>query len=310
MTTKALIIGCGYTGARLARRLIAAGAEVTGTDTASGPRAVDAPGLRWQELDLLDDGPLELPAAADAVVYYMVSTLARRDEGKPHLPPFERCLAALSRQPLRGLVYLSSTSVYGDRQGDWVDEGSSVSPGSPWGRMRVELEQAVWRFGAERRVPACVARLPEIYGPGRGPVARLRRGHVVRAPERFSNRIHIDDLVMTLDQLGRDLDPPLLLVSDDEPAPTLDVYRFAAAQLGLGEDAVQVETGDVEADQDPSLSAPSGLSPLVDPNRRGLVTESKRCCNRRLRSWLRQPLRHPTYRDGITAILTAGPEPG
>jgi len=295
MTARALIIGCGYTGARLARRLIAGGAEVVGTGTAAGPRAVDPPGLRWQELDLLDDGPLELPAAADAVVYYMVSTLARNDEGKPHLPPFERCLAALARQPLRGLVYLSSTSVYGDRQGQWVDEGSPVRPASPWGRMRAELERAVWRFGAERGVPACVTRLPEIYGPGRGPVERLRSGYVVRAPERFSNRVHVDDLVMTLDQLGRDLDPPLLLVSDDEPAPTLDVYRFAAARMGLGEDAVHLDAGE----------------PLPkDPNRRGLVTESKRCCNRRLRRWLRQPLRYPTYRDGIMAILSAGPEPG
>lgn len=295
MTARALIIGCGYTGARLARRLMAGGADVVGTGTGAGPWASDAPGFRWRELNLLDDAQDELPEAAEAVVYYMVPTLARRDEGKPHLPPFERCLAALARQPLRGLVYLSSTSVYGDRQGGWVDEASPVSPGSPWGRMRVELEQAVWRFGADRGVPACVVRLPEIYGPGRGPVERLRGGHLVRAAERFSNRIHIDDLVMTLDQLGRDLDPPLLLVSDDEPAPTLEVYRFAAARMGLGEDAVRLDAGE----------------PLpTDPNRRGLVSESKRCCNRRLRRWLRQPLAHPTYRDGIMAILSAGPEPG
>lgn len=284
----ALIIGCGYTGAGLAGRLAETGVHVVGTGT--GPEApADLP-VAWRQLDLLADGPLELPEAADAVVYYMVSTLTRRYDGeaRPHLAPLSRCIGALERQPPRRLVYLSSTSVYGDRAGAWVDEASPVQPASPWGRMRVELERSVWQFGEERGVSCTVVRLPEIYGPGRGPLERLRSGYVVRAPERYSNRIHIDDLALVLQELGKRPAPDLLLVADDEPAPTLEVYRFAAERLGMGAGAVGVSTtGPIQG----------------DANRRALITESKRCDNRRLRQWLGRPLRYPSYREGITAIL-------
>ena len=159
---RALIIGCGYVGAALAPRLRDAGVEVSGTSASGGP------GLLRLDLTAPDSGP-EL-AAEGAVVYYMVSTLARRydAEARPHLRPLERCLAALERQAPAGLVYLSSTSVYGDQGGAWIDEQTPTAPQTPWGRMRVELEQRFWDFGAARGLPACVVRLPEIYGPGRG----------------------------------------------------------------------------------------------------------------------------------------------
>jgi len=278
---RALIIGCGYTGQALARRLAGQGVEVTGTATGPG-EAVR--GVRLREVDLTRDVSLELPEAAGAVVFYMVPTLARQEAGRLYLPPMERCLAALGRQPLRGLIYLSSTSVYGDAQGAWVDESSPVAPRSPWGRMRVELEQAVASFGRARRVPACVVRLPEIYGPGRGPVERLRAGYVLRSPHRYSNRIYVDDLVTVLGTLGERLDLPLLLAADNEPATSLEVYSYAAQRLGL------------------ELTVEEGPAP-GDANRRALVEESKRCRNAQLRSWLGHPLGFPSYREGITAIL-------
>jgi nucleoside-diphosphate-sugar epimerase len=277
---RALIIGCGYTGQALARRLVKQGVDVTGTTT--GP--AEAAGVRLREVDLLRDASLELPEAAGAVVYYMVPTLARQEAGRPHIPPMERCLAAVGRQPVRGVIYLSSTSVYGDPQGAWVDESSPVAPRSPWGRMRVELEQAVASFGRARGVPACVVRLPEIYGPGRGPVERLRRGYVLRRPHRYSNRIYIDDLVTVLHVLGERLDAPLLLVADNEPATSLEVYTYTAQRLGL---ELTVDEGPAEG----------------DANRRALVEESKRCRNTALLGWLGRPLGFPSYRDGITAIL-------
>lgn len=281
---RALIIGCGYTGTALARRLLAAGVRVTGTTAGPAPRGVD--GLDHLQVDLLKDRPA-LPDAAGAVVYYMVSTLHREyTPDRPHLVPMARCLTALAGRPPRGLVYLSSTSVYGDRQGGWVDEETDTAAGSPWGQMRVELEQAVWDFGARLAVPACVVRLPEIYGPGRGPQQRLLEGYRLRHPDRFSNRIHIDDLVTVLELLGHRLGPRLLLASDDEPAPSREVYTYAAGLLGRD---LEIAEHDGEDGQ--------------DANRRALRQESKRCRNRRLQAWLGRPLRHPTYREGIRAIL-------
>lgn len=292
---RALIIGCGYTGAALARLLRDDQIPVTGTSAGSGEdEPVPVPGVVMQQLDLLDKTrELELPAAAGAVVYYMVATLFRRydDRERPHLTPMRRCLAALARQPIQGLIYLSSTSVYGDRQGGWVDEQTPTRPRSPWGRMRVELEQLVWEFGAASQIPSCVVRLPEIYGPGRGPTARLRRGYQVRFPDRYSNRIHVDDLARVLRELGRRLDQELLLVCDGNPATTKEVYDFASSQLGL---PPPVATADSTA----------------DANRRALLSESKRCRNDKLVQWLGVPLLHPTYRRGIAAVLASEGEPG
>lgn len=283
---RALIIGCGYVGQYLARALRAANVSVAGTRAAGDPTA-RAPGgegdpLPLRPVDLRAPGPLELPEAREAVVFYLVPTLARRYEGLPHRPPFARCLAALERERVRGLVYLSSTSVYGDRGDEWVDEQTPVSPGSPWGRMRVDLEQDTWTFGARTGCPACVVRAPEIYGPGRGPLARLRQGYALRFPRRFTNRIHVEDLVQVLVELGRRLQPGLLLAADDEPAPAIDVYRFAAAQLGLP--------------PPPLLDEASG-----DANRQALQRESKRCRNAALLAWLGRPLRYPSYREGLAA---------
>lgn len=281
---RALIIGCGYTGRVLAGRLVRRGVDVFGT-TVSGQ---DAPyGVTLHALDLKNPpNPLELPAIAGekTVVYYMVSTLFRHHDpqARPHLAPLRAVLDTLAQSPPAGLVYLSSTSVYGDQGGGWVDEQTAVAPRSPWAHMRVDLEREVWAFGAEHGVPACVARLPEIYGPGRGPAARLKRGYTLRYPHRFSNRIHVDDLAMVLDRLGERLDPKLLLVADGHPATTAEVYHHAARKRGL---------------PPPPLGEPG----VTDPNLRGLMSESKRCKTTRLQAWLDTPLAYPTYKEGLEA---------
>jgi nucleoside-diphosphate-sugar epimerase len=279
---RALIIGCGYTGTALAHRLLAAGITVSATSSSGGTLA----GASLARVDLMGPDDLDLPQAEGAVVYYMVPTLARvYDEARrPHLFPLERALAALSPYPLAGLIYLSSTSVYGDRDGGWVDETTPPAPLSPWGRMRLDLEERIVAYGERRSLPICVVRLPEIYGPGRGPVDRLRRGYVLRFPERYSNRIHLEDLVETLFAMGRRLDVELLLASDNEPARAGEVYRYAAERLGL--DPVPV----VEEE-------------IGDPNRLALLRDSKRCRNARLLSWLGRPLRYPTFREGIAQLI-------
>jgi len=280
---RALIIGCGYTGDALARRMLAAGVQVFGASlVGKGPA-----GVQMRSIDLKGQEPLAFPESSGAAVYYMVSTLGRiyDPDKRPHMEPLERALSGLADSNVRALIYLSSTSVYGDTGGGWVDERTPPAPASPWARMRVELEQRVWSFGKQRGVPACVVRLPEIYGPGRGPVARLRAGgYTLRFPRRYSNRIHVHDLAVVLEQLGRRPDQELLLVADGNPATTEEVYQHAADLLGMG-------------------SVPRGEPEAVDQNRLALLSESKRCANRRLLRWLGRDLRYPTYRDGLPTTL-------
>jgi nucleoside-diphosphate-sugar epimerase len=281
---RALIIGCGYTGLALARRLMSCGIEVTGTSTTMNQ---PDPRLTLHQMDLLAPcTDLSLPQAAGAMVYYMVPTLFRSYDGSSHLAPMERALTALAAQPIRGLVYLSSTSVYGDHRGGWVDEQSPPTPGSAWGRMRVELEQRIWSFGQQRGLPACVVRIPEIYGPHRGPVARLQQGYTLRFPDRYSNRIHVEDLVQVLVKLGHDVDQQLLLAADSHPATSREVYAYAARLLGL----------QLTVDEGPARG---------DANRLSLLRDSKRCRNTRLLQWLETPLRFPSYREGISALVSS-----
>lgn len=280
---RALIIGFGYTGEALARRLLQAGIPVAGTSLEGRTHGLSEVSVR--AVDLKQSEPLDFPESSGAVVYYMVSTLGRvyDAETRPHMAPLEAALRGL-RDP-RALIYLSSTSVYGDTGGDWVDEQTPPAPVSPWARMRVELERRVWSWGAQRHVPACVVRLPEIYGPGRGPLARLRGGsYTLRFPRRYSNRIHIHDLVTVLHHLGQRPDQPLLLASDGHPATTEEVYTLAARLLGMGQ-------------------VPLGETAEVDLNRLSLLSESKRCCNRQLRAWLGEDLKYPSYREGLPTTV-------
>lgn len=282
-----MIIGCGYTGSALATQLSAASVDVIGVRR--GPRNGDTSlPYRLKLLDLTSESRVSLPEAEGAMVYYMVGPTGESGgydpQNRTHLAPINRVLAALAAAPPRGLVYLSSTSVYGDREGNWIDETTPPSPGSPWGQMRVDIEKRFWETGKALAIPTTVVRLPEIYGPGRGPVERLARGYRLRAPERYSNRIHVADLVDILELLGQREQPRLLLAADGHPARTDEIYAYAARVAGL--------------------APPQSSSEMPkDPNIRALVSHSKRCRNARLVEWLGKPLRFPSYKEGIEESL-------
>ncbi len=281
----AFIIGCGYTGTALLRRLITDGISVSGISYSS----FQVEGITIAATDLIHPAPLDLSAAKGAVVYYMVPPLMREYDpvGRPHLAVISRVLSAVASAAVQGVIYLSSTAVYGDQRGGWVDEHTPPFPLSPWGKMRREIEEEFIAFGNQHAVPVGVVRLPEIYGPGRGPVQRLRQGQPIHLAPRYSNRIYIDDLVEILFTLGERLDQPLLLAADNHPAPVRDVYQYAARLLDL-----PLVTDETE----------SHLAHL-DSNRRAMLTCSRRCDNHRLRQWLGKPLRYSSYLSGIPATM-------
>jgi nucleoside-diphosphate-sugar epimerase len=184
--------------------------------------------------------------------------------------------------------YLSTTGVYGDRGGGWVRETSELRPASETARRRVAAE-AAWA-GTGR--PLAIFRLPGIYGPGRSALDRVRDGTARRmaAPGQVFSRIHVDDLA---DGLAAALARPdrtgVFNLCDDEPAPAADVTLEACRLLG------------VEAPPE----TPLDLDALT-PAARRFWAESKRVSNARAKAALSWRPAHPTYREGLAAILAAG----
>jgi nucleoside-diphosphate-sugar epimerase len=187
---KVSIVGCGYTGRRLAVRWMASGAQVSGFATRNDSLdAIAVTGAEARRLDL--DSPIASLDFAGQLIYYMVPPA--QHDGDPRL---ERFLAAMERLPER-LVYLSTTGVYGDRAGAKVDEDTPPAPQTDRARRRTAAESAVRSWADQRDVSWCVLRVAGIYGPGRLPLDRLRRAvpAIVAHEATPTNRIHVTDLV-------------------------------------------------------------------------------------------------------------------
>ncbi len=187
--------------------------------------------------------------------------------------------------------YLSTTGVYGDRGGDWVDENAALLPVNQRSQWRAAAEAGWLRLAEEATLPVHVFRLAGIYGPGRSAIDRVRAGRaqaIVKAGQVFS-RIHVADIAQVLAASIAKPDPGRIYnVADDEPAPPQDVIAHAARLLDLPEPArIPYESAD--------------LSPMA----RSFYAENKRVSNRRIKQELGVRLTYPNYRSGLAAILAA-----
>jgi nucleoside-diphosphate-sugar epimerase len=284
MSNVLLSFGHGYSAQALSARLLAAGWRVIGTtrsrEKAEAIRATGAEAVLW---------PPEDPPALLAGATHLLSSAAPDAEGDPVLRLCGDAVRAASPR-IAWAGYLSTTAVYGDRRGGEVDETSDCRPSTPRGRWRLAAERA-W---AATGLPLHVFRLAGIYGPGRGPFEKLRAGRAQRVvkPGQVFSRIHVDDiaeaLAASIARPSRGPFPAIYNVCDDEAAPPEDVIAHAARLLGLPvPPAVPFEE--------------ARLSPMA----LSFYAESKRVSNRRIREELGVRLRHPTYREGLAAILGA-----
>jgi nucleoside-diphosphate-sugar epimerase len=208
-------------------------------------------------------------------------------EGDPALRHFRGELAALPE--LAWVGYLSTVGVYGDWQGQWVDETSPTRPISERGLRRVQAERAWLEFGNDTGKRVEVFRLAGIYGPGRSVIDALRAGTARRIvkPGQVFNRIHVEDVAQVLAAaIDKDTGHRLYNVGDDEPAPPQDVAAYAAELMGL---PVPPEV---------ALDA-AGLTGMAA----SFWTECKRVGNARIKGDLGVELIYPTYREGLRALL-------
>ncbi len=285
MTQTLLSFGHGYSAQALGQLLTPDRWRIIGTtrtaDKASRLKAQGVEPVVWPGSDL--------SGALDAATHILVSA-APTETGDPFLAALGDRIAA--RAPnLTWVGYLSTTGVYGDHRGGWVDETTPLTPSTRRGRLRVAAETA-WRQLADRAgLPLHIFRLAGIYGPGRGPFAKVRDGTARRIikPGQVFSRIHVDDIAQVLAASIARPDPGAIYnVCDDDPAPPQDVIAYAAELLGL---PLPPDIAFDEAD----------LSPMA----RSFYAESKRVRNDRIKEDLGVRLLNPDYRTGLAALLRA-----
>ncbi|CAK0776028.1 SDR family NAD(P)-dependent oxidoreductase [uncultured Gammaproteobacteria bacterium] len=279
--------GLGYSAGVLARALLAEGWAVAGTHHM--PLAEDAAQAGVDSHHFERAHPLPCPMAALAGTSHVLLSIPPDDAGDPVLDRHGTDLAALAG--LCWIGYLSTTGVYGDHGGAWVDETTPTKPSGPRQRRRVLAEQAWLEWGRSHGVAVQVFRLAGIYGPGRNVLDQLRAGTAKRIdqPGQIFSRIHVNDIAAVLRaSIARPSPDTTYNVCDDLPAPAEAVVNYAAGLLGMGP---------------PPLVplAESGLSPMA----LSFHADNKRVRNERIKRELGVVLRHPDYKSGLAAILAA-----
>ncbi len=276
-----LVFGYGFTGQALARRLKDEGWTVTAV--VRDPAKVEgAAAIR------LTDRPALVAALRDATA--ILITAPPTDGGCPGLNTLVPSLAEANAFP-DWIGYLSTTGVYGDREGRWVFEASPLNARSIEAARRVSAERDWLEIGRGMGLTVQVFRLPGIYGPGRSALDRVRDGTahgIVREGQVFS-RIHVEDIAAGLAaSIARPRAGAAYNLCDDQPAPSHEVNAFAARLLGRPA---------------PALVAFEGAN-LSDAARR-FWSENKRVSNALAKAELGWRPAYPTYREGLTAIHAA-----
>jgi len=280
-----LCFGYGYTARFLARVCLDAGWRVIGTRRPGEDPAAESDGV---EIFLFDR---QTPLAGEIIcaATHILSSVPPDKDGDPVLDVHGQNLAAA--QDLRWLGYLSTTGVYGDRKGGWVDEESKLSPAGQRGERRCAAEAAWLALRRDFARPVHIFRLAGIYGPGRSALDTVRGGKAKRIvkPGQVFSRIHVADIVQVLRaSMERPSPGAVYNVCDDAPAPPQDVIAHACALLGV----------------DPPPETPFETAEMSDMGR-SFWDENKRVRNTRIKAELRISLAYPDYRAGLAALLAA-----
>ena len=278
------ILGCGYIGQRLARTYRDQGYPVTAVTRSEASRQALARSgfqalardlareplddLGWAGEDLFHLAPPPPDGVEDGLTRHLVASFRRG--GHP-----------------RRLVYLSTTGVYGDCGGDWVDETRPPAPVADRSRRRWDAEETLRAWSRESGADLVILRVAGIYGPGRLPLERIRQGLPLAREEDspWSNRIHADDLVAAcVAAMARGAPGQVYNVCDGHPSTMTDYFLRVADAAGLPR---------------PPLVSLSEAAGLVSPGMMSYLAESRRLSNRRLREELGLKLRHPDLAQGL-----------
>lgn len=280
MKNTLLSIGHGYSARVLADQLPRDQWHIIGTSR--GQDIFSAPGIEpliWPGADLTD----ALNSAT-----HLLTSVSPDKHGDAVLNSLSNQIAKAPN--LKWIGYLSTTAVYGDRGGDWVDETSDLRPTTQRGKWRVAAEAAWRKLAEEQALPLHIFRLAGIYGPGRGPFTKVRSGTARRIikPDQVFSRIHVEDIAQILTASMEYPEPSAIYnVCDDLAAPPEDVIEYAAHLLGL-----------------PVPVAEDWDTAEMTPMARSFYAESKRVRNDRMKTKLGISLIYPDYKSGLQALLS------
>lgn len=289
MKNMLLSIGHGYSAQALGRQLIPLGWRVTGTSRdAENLPAIESQGataVHW---------PGDCITDKLATATHLLISVAPNADGDPVLNAMRDEITAIAPQ-LKWVGYLSTIGVYGNHDGAWVDENTPLTPATKRGQLRVAAEAEWQALAVQCDLPLHVFRLAGIYGPGRGPFAKVRKGtarRIIKKNQLFS-RIHVDDIAATLMASIQHPNPGQVYnVCDDNPAPPQDVIAYAADLLGL-----------------PMPPAEDYDTAEMTKMARSFYAESKSVRNDRIKTELGVMLLYPTYQAGLQALSEREKQP-
>lgn len=279
---RVLVLGGGYTGGRFAAALRLQGVSVCLTHRQPPATPDPRPWLR------LDPAAGVYPTTADlAGTTHVLVTIPPDGAGRD--PVLDQLGPLLRQLPVQWLGYLSTTGVYGDTGGAWVDETSPTVAGLGRSQARLRCEEG-WRALG---LPLQVFRLPAIYGPGRTPFDSLRNGtaRLIHKSGQVFSRVHVDDIVGALLHClvqPASERPPTVIVADTTPCPSSETLGYAAHLLGC---------------KLPDVVPYDALGSELSPMARSFWSENRRASSRLLREELGYRLRYPTFREGYRACL-------
>ncbi len=274
MSKTLLSFGHGFSAQALVPLLD--GWRVIGTSRTAGKRVQDG-------VESVQFPGADMATYLDEATHLLISA-GPEEAGDPVLRELRDEIAS---RDFEWVGYLSTTGVYGDHQGGWVDETTALTPSTRRGQWRVSAE-AEWQA---MDLPLHIFRLAGIYGPGRGPFSKVRAGtarRIVKEGQVFS-RIHVEDIAQVLAaSIAQPNAGAVYNLCDNDPAPPQDVIGYAAELLGLPlPEAVAYETAE------------------MTPMARSFYAESKRVKNDRIKDELGVVLKYPDYRSGLQALLAA-----
>ena len=277
--------GLGYTGQALAQALQKQNWQISGTTREKETqRRLEKEGFQT----FLFDSANPLPANVLDSVSHVLLSIPPGENGDPVF--LQHCSDLTARaKNLKWVGYLSTTGVYGDRQGGWVDENSLLSPSTKRGEKRLKAETDWLSLFENDQLPVHLFRLAGIYGPGSNQLEKVAAGTARRRikPGQVFSRIHVDDIVgMLIASMAQPNPGRAYNLCDDEAVPPQDVVTFAA-------DLLRVEPPEEIVFNRDEMS-PMGLS---------FFAESKKVSNQRIKDELGYDLKYPTYREGLTALL-------
>ena len=275
-----LCFGCGYSSTQTAKELLCCGNwRVSGTTRSISSRNIleqnGITGIIWPGEDLDE--------VMRASTHWLVSIPPK--QGNDVVIEYLEQVPKAQIANLRWVGYFSTTAVYGDHGGDWVDESTSVNPTTERGRYRVKAEIAWGNFAEQLGVPLCIFRLAGIYGPGRGPLEQLRKGNrrKIIKPDQYFNRIHVEDIAGAVTKaISSPAFTGIFNLCDNLPERSDKVIDYAAELLELPKpQGIKVEDA------------------VLSEMARSFYSESKKVRNQRLTQVLGYSLKYPDYKKGL-----------